>query len=131
MQNAVQDAAPAYDDVFADHPVNAGSAVGGADAYAALPQADTAVDMELAAGAHNHTHSSASANPHSTAQQSFAPHTHCAECDVQLAARERRANERRCCGLVAATFMVAFGCAMGLGLAVVLVGGGGRRRGRD
>jgi hypothetical protein len=39
------------------------------------------------------------------------PHVHCEQCDVQLAARERREHKKHCCDMVAATFMVFFVCA--------------------
>ncbi|CAO2653854.1 Nn.00g105870.m01.CDS01 [Neocucurbitaria sp. VM-36] len=112
-----QEAAPAYDDVFADRPVNGYKPSGSMSAYAAVPQDD---DVEL--HAHDHTHNDSSSAPaeSSSAPETFAqtiagvfrpkPHVHCEQCDVQLAARQRRENEKHCCNMVAATFMTAFVC---------------------
>lgn len=118
---APQDAAPAYDDVIHTHPVNQAPPLGRPSAYAAVPQDD----IEL--NAHNHGESSSSATPTQQPEslaQTIAgvfkpkPHVHCEQCDVQLAARERRANERHCCAMVALTFVSAFFCTMILGIVV-------------
>ncbi|KAF2019860.1 hypothetical protein BU24DRAFT_459487 [Aaosphaeria arxii CBS 175.79] len=116
-----QDAAPAYDDVVHDHPVNQFPPSGSNSAYAAVPQDD----VEL----HAHTANQPTASPGpaqepETLAQTIAgvfrpkPHVHCEQCDVQLQARERRENERHCCFMVAATFMTAFFCMMILGIVV-------------
>ncbi|KAH7091487.1 hypothetical protein FB567DRAFT_275494 [Paraphoma chrysanthemicola] len=121
-----QDAAPAYDDVFGDHPVNRYTPSGSASAYAAVPQDE---DVELHAHAHDHSHTTPSPAPGSSIApqpeslvQTIAgvfkpkPHVHCEQCDVQMAARQRRENEKHCCNMVAATFMVGFVCAFIFGV---------------
>ena len=136
-----QEAAPAYEELFEDHPVNqfrptgSSSAVGlqyshiymqrmsNMQKYAQVPQAD----IELQAHEHNHNHTSPSPGP-PQAPESLAqtiagvfrprPHTHCEQCDVQLAAREKRANQRHCCTMVAVMFMIAFFCMLLLGIVV-------------
>ncbi|KAF2029174.1 hypothetical protein EK21DRAFT_101377 [Setomelanomma holmii] len=114
-----QDAAPAYDAVFGDHPVNQYTPSGSTSSYAAVSQDD---DVELHAHTHEHNHTSASPAPISAnaPQESLAqtiagvfnpkPHVHCEQCDVQMAARQRRENEKHCCNMVATTFMVGFVC---------------------
>ncbi|KAF2660271.1 hypothetical protein K491DRAFT_589368 [Lophiostoma macrostomum CBS 122681] len=125
-----QDAAPAYDDVFHDHPVNQARPSGSASAYATVPQDD----VELQAH-HHHEHTSPSPAPVETIAQTIAgvfrpkPHTHCEACDVQIEAREARANERHCCSMVGATFMVAFVCIMLLGIVIVRSTSAGGSRG--
>ncbi|KAF2184155.1 hypothetical protein K469DRAFT_580505 [Zopfia rhizophila CBS 207.26] len=115
-----QESAPAYEDVIHDHPVNQYPPSGSASAYAAVPQDD----VELQAGEHNHTSPSPVPRQPETLVQTIAgvfrpkPHVHCEQCDVQMAARERRANERHCCTMVAATFMVGFVCLLLLGIVV-------------
>ncbi|PSN72192.1 hypothetical protein BS50DRAFT_245814 [Corynespora cassiicola Philippines] len=104
-----QDAAPAYDDVFEGYSANPFAASGSTSAYRPVLQDD----VELHAHDH-HSPSPAPATQPETLAQTIAgvfrqkPHTHCEQCDLQLAARERRANERHCCTMVAATFMVGF-----------------------
>jgi hypothetical protein len=108
--------APAYNDVWQNHPVNEHPPPGSSSAYAAVPQDD----VELASQQHScvDTPGSSTAAPQEgeslaqTIAGVFRPkqHVHCKECDVQTQARERRANERHCCAMVAATFMTAFAC---------------------
>ncbi|OAL01106.1 hypothetical protein IQ06DRAFT_137123 [Phaeosphaeriaceae sp. SRC1lsM3a] len=119
-----QEAAPAYDDVFADHPVNKGTSSRSASGYAAVAQDD---DIELNAHSHDHTYTPPSPPPPpQNAPESIVstiagvfkpkPHVHCEQCDVQFAARQRRENEKHCCTMVAATFMAAFVCAFIFGI---------------
>lgn len=89
-------------------------------------------DVELQAHNHNHDHENERENtmpstaPVETLAQTIAgvfrpkPHGHCEQCDVQLAARQRRDNERHCCNMVAATFMTLFVCAMMLGIIITV-----------
>ncbi|KAH8725500.1 hypothetical protein GQ44DRAFT_615942 [Phaeosphaeriaceae sp. PMI808] len=104
------EAAPAYDDVFGDHP------------YAAVAQDD---DVEMSAHEHAHDPSSLVPSPEAAPEslaQTIAgvfrpkPHTHCEQCDVQLAARQRRENERHCCDMVALVAIVAFASAFVFGI---------------
>ncbi|KAF2251616.1 hypothetical protein BU26DRAFT_561431 [Trematosphaeria pertusa] len=132
-----QDAAPAYDDVVHDHPVNQFPPSGSSSGYAVVPQDD---DLEQNAGSHNHTSRGATpAPPQGGSGFSHAltrifepkPHTHCEQCDAQQAARERRENERHCCAMVAATFMMAFICTMILGIVVASAMAKARRHMHD
>jgi len=129
------DAAPAYEDVINEHPVNQYLASGSTSAYTAVPQNDD--DVEL----HAHTHQNNNNNNNnpspftepansSPQQPTFAQtianvlrpnHTHCEVCDNQAitAARHRRENEKFCCTMVAATFMTLFICSMLLGIVIV------------
>ncbi|RII19343.1 hypothetical protein CUC08_Gglean002012 [Alternaria sp. MG1] len=127
-----QEAAPAYEEVFNDHPVNRCAPSGSASAYATLPQTDDH-DIELHAQSHNHTSSSIAAPAISSSPETLAqtitnflrpnpePHTHCEVCDnqVQIEARRRREGEKYCCTMVAATFMTLFVCGMLLGVSIV------------
>ncbi|KAH6864833.1 hypothetical protein BKA58DRAFT_390908 [Alternaria rosae] len=133
-----QEAAPAYEEVFHDHPVNRYAPSGSASAYTTVPQTDDH-DIELRAEPHNHDHNHTSSsgnpslsttNPETLAQTitnflrpNAEPHTHCEVCDnqVQTEARRRRESEKYCCTMVAATFMVCFICGMLLGIAIVTV----------
>ncbi|KAF2822914.1 hypothetical protein CC86DRAFT_73718 [Ophiobolus disseminans] len=128
VQATPQEAAPAYDDVFGDHPVNRFPA-SGSTSYAVVAQDD---DVEL--GGHTHAHESSSSSntpPPASQPESLAqtiagvfkpkPHAHCEQCDVQFAARQRRENERHCCNMVAATFMVAFVCAFLFGTIITSI----------
>ncbi|KAL6710487.1 hypothetical protein ACN47E_008535 [Coniothyrium glycines] len=117
------EAAPAYNDVFSDHPVNKYSPSGPTSEYATVPQDD----VELQEHDHNHhEHASLSSAPAETLAQTIAgvfrpkTHVHCEQCDVQTAARQRRENERHCCNMVAATFMTLIICGMLLGIVVVV-----------
>ncbi|KAF2464278.1 uncharacterized protein BDR25DRAFT_242968 [Lindgomyces ingoldianus] len=115
-----QDSAPAYEDVIQDHPVNQYTPSGSASAYSAVPQDD--VEM------HAHMHDASPPTPQPQGQESLAqtiagvfrpkPHVHCKECDVMTQAREQRENEKHCCTMVAVTFIVAFICALLLGIVV-------------
>lgn len=133
-----QEAAPAYEDVIHTHQFASGSSSGVSAPdnlalarsaltmfliqYAPVPQMDIEQDAPL----HNHTSPSpapASQQPETLAQTIAGvfrpkPHVHCEACDQQLEARERRANERHCCSMVAWVFIVAFICAMILGIVV-------------
>jgi hypothetical protein len=137
-----QEAAPAYDDVFNDHPVNRFAPSGSASAvsryeqvyftwnmdvdmrqYSTVPQSD---DVELHAHIHTPPSSEPSQGPETFAQTIASvlrpkpqPHVHCETCDVQTAATQRRANEKHCCTMVAATFMTLFVCGMLLGMVIV------------
>ncbi|KAH7410117.1 hypothetical protein DE146DRAFT_751829 [Phaeosphaeria sp. MPI-PUGE-AT-0046c] len=124
-----QEAAPAYDDVFADHPVNQSTSSRSGSGYATVAQDD---DIELNAHSHDDTYTPPSpAPPPQNASESIVstiagvfkpkPHVHCEQCDVQLAARERRETEKHCCTMVAVTFMVALVCAFIFGITAVSV----------
>ncbi|KAH7366633.1 hypothetical protein BKA66DRAFT_470647 [Pyrenochaeta sp. MPI-SDFR-AT-0127] len=123
-----QEAAPAYDDIFDNHPVNRSTPSGSNSGYASVPQDD---DVEL--HAHDHIHQPMSPNPAlnpTSAPETFVqtiagvlrpkpqPHVHCEQCDVQLAAKQRLENEKHCCNMVAATFMTALVCIF-VGLIVI------------
>ncbi|KAG9190359.1 hypothetical protein G6011_08447 [Alternaria panax] len=127
-----QEAAPAYEEVFNDHPVNQYAPSGSASAYTTLPQTDDH-DVELHAQPHSHARRSttvplASSSPETLAQTitnflrpNPEAHTHCEVCDnqVQTEARRRREGEKYCCTMVAATFMTLFICGMLLGVVLV------------
>ncbi|KAF2732588.1 hypothetical protein EJ04DRAFT_440695 [Polyplosphaeria fusca] len=114
--------APSYDDLYPEHPVNGAPPSGSASAYARLPQHD---DIELSAP---HTHDSPS-SPAPQQQEGLVqtlagvfrpkPHTHCEACDLQTRHREERDQAKHCCAMVAVTFIMAFICAMVLGIVVV------------
>ncbi|EOA84642.1 hypothetical protein ACJQWK_07018 [Exserohilum turcicum] len=147
------EAAPAYDDVINNHPVNRYSASGSTSAYTVIPQSDDTeyhqhADTDIELHAHNHHTPSQQAPiplpapaPAPAPAESFTqtlasllrpraetPHTHCAVCDEQVltAARHKHEQERHCCTMVAVTFMSLFFCSMVLG--VVIVNAGLRRR---
>ncbi|OAL51645.1 hypothetical protein IQ07DRAFT_598488 [Pyrenochaeta sp. DS3sAY3a] len=116
-----QDAAPAYDDVFADHPVNKQGPSRSTSAYAAVPQEDD--DVEL--GAHDHVHSNTptpapvlNASEPETFVQTIAnvfrpkqgPHVHCEQCDKMMTVRLRREAQQHCCTMTSAVFIAAFIC---------------------
>jgi len=141
-----QGPAPAYDDIFGNHPVNRNGPSGSASAvsyftpasqgivgppidnsqYAAVAQDD---DVELHAHAHDHVHSPSADEPNapeSTIDNIAEPprsksHVHCELCDVQTAARQRQAreHEKYCCTMVAMTFSIAFICAAIFGIVAV------------
>lgn len=98
------EAAPAYDDVLQEHPVNAHPPSGSTSAYTTIPGDEP--DIELA---HNH---SAPAN-------SFTPHQHCETCDTLTTAREVRANERHCCLWVSIVFMTISVSLLVMGIVAV------------
>ncbi|KAF2114001.1 hypothetical protein BDV96DRAFT_647489 [Lophiotrema nucula] len=111
------ESAPSYDELFHDHPVNGHTPSGSTSSYMQVSQDD----VELA---HNHTSPSPAPAEQESLAQTIAgvfrpkPHTHCEQCDVQTAAREKREAQQTCRALVAATFMVAFICLMILGITV-------------
>lgn len=84
------EAAPAYDDILQEHPLNAHAMSASSSTYRAVPGEEP--DIELA---HNH----------STPVDSFTPHQHCENCDALTTAREIRANERHCCLWVSIVMM--------------------------
>ncbi|EEA19404.1 hypothetical protein TMatcc_009537 [Talaromyces marneffei ATCC 18224] len=99
------DAAPAYEDLF--RPGNASSG------YASIPQNDNdgennnGIDIEQHPD-HVHLHQH---HPEERVGEGEG-HTHCTACDGMLERKERRRTQRHCCTMVAATFMVAFVCAL-------------------
>ncbi|OCL11434.1 hypothetical protein AOQ84DRAFT_313889 [Glonium stellatum] len=113
---APRESAPAYEELFNDHPVNQHPPSGSSTAYATVPQVD---DSEFD---HSHHHSAPPLTPTSSETPlrtlGGTPHVHCEACDIQIERREKRHNEQVCCALVAATFMVAFVCLMLLGIVV-------------
>ncbi|CAG5185932.1 uncharacterized protein ALTATR162_LOCUS11442 [Alternaria atra] len=137
------EAAPAYEEVFNDHPVNRHAPSGSASAYTTIPQTDDH-DIELHARQHNHTHASTTTPVTSSSPETLAqtitnflrpnpePHMHCEVCDnqVQTEARRRRESEKYCCTMVAATFVTLFICGMLLGVVIVTMAAK-RRRSED
>lgn len=120
-----QEAAPAYEDVMHnDHPMSiftpsASSSAG----YTSVPQEDFENVHD------EHTHRAPSPAPVPPQQpETFAQtlagvfkkpaHAHCEACDKQVEARERRANQRHCCSMVAAVFIALFFCIMILGIVI-------------
>ncbi|KAF1945604.1 hypothetical protein EJ02DRAFT_395814 [Clathrospora elynae] len=116
VPTAPQEAAPAYDDVFSDHPVNRHMPSGSTSAYNAVPQED---DLELHAHDHNHTPSTVPDQGPDTFAPKPQPHVHCEQCDIQLAARQRSENEKYCCTMVASVFMTLFVCGMLMGIVII------------
>jgi hypothetical protein len=146
IPHSPQEAAPAYDEVFHDHPVNRFTPSGSASAvrhhftcryftlcqgmgidrrqYTTVPQSD---DIELHAHTHDPSSSEPSQSPETLTQtitNILRPkpqaHVHCEACDVQTAARQRRENEKYCCTMVATTFMMFFVvCGTVLGIVIV------------
>jgi hypothetical protein len=86
--------------------------------------APVAQDDDIEQDAHDHSAASpAPPQPESIAQTIASvfrpkPHVHCETCDAQTQARERRENERHCCGMVAGCFIMFFICAMILGVVI-------------
>lgn len=140
LSNTPQDSAPAYDDVFNDHPVNQFPPTGSSSSvssrftnqtsenislslfqYRSVPQDD----IELHAGEHACAHNLSNTVPgpghpaESLTQPGGYKHTHCEQCDVQTAAREQRENERHCCTMTAWVFMVGFAAFMVVGIVAV------------
>jgi len=141
-----QEAAPAYEDVMHnDHPMSiftpsasSSSGVRPSSRHFCIhqrPQSNktlqyTSVPQEDFENVHDeHTHkvpSPAPVPPHQpeTFAQTLAgvfkkqPHAHCEACDKQMEARERRANQRHCCSMVAAVFIALFFCIMILGIVI-------------
>lgn len=145
IPTTAQGPAPAYDDIFGNHPVNRNGPSGSASAashftpmlaslerytdnsqYAAVAQDD---DVELHAHGHDHVSSPSPDEPHApestieriTELSRSQPHTHCELCDVQTAARQRQAreHEKYCCTMVAMTFSIAFVCAAIFGIVAI------------
>ncbi|KAF2677491.1 hypothetical protein K458DRAFT_319689 [Lentithecium fluviatile CBS 122367] len=121
-----QEEAPAYDDVVHNHPMSRFIPSGSGSGYSAVPQDDA--DIERDAPAHTHNHSTPSPAPPQpeTLAQTIAgiirpapkPHVHCETCDAIMEARERRANEKHCCQMVAWVFIIFFVCAMIFGIVI-------------
>ncbi|KAF2134768.1 hypothetical protein P153DRAFT_279079 [Dothidotthia symphoricarpi CBS 119687] len=113
----MQEAAPAYDYVQEEHPMKRFIPSGMTSAYAAVSQED---DVET--HAHSNTHDYMPTPPETIAQSvlehTMQPHIHCEQCDVRLEARERRANQRHCCKMVAVTFIAVSVCLLILGIIV-------------
>ncbi|KAF1925782.1 uncharacterized protein M421DRAFT_231335 [Didymella exigua CBS 183.55] len=97
-------AAPAYDDLIQEHPVNAYPPLGSTSAYRILPEDEP--DIELA-------------HAHSPPANSFTPHQHCETCDTLITAREVRANERHCCLWVSIVSMTISVSLLLLGIVAV------------
>ncbi|MCJ1400174.1 hypothetical protein MMC11_003378 [Xylographa trunciseda] len=99
------DSAPAYEELYHNHPVNQHPPSGSSSAYAPVPLEDD-------------TPSSAPLNEPQTPLQDLnaARHAHCEACEERQDRKERRQHEKRICGIVAATFMVAFICLMIVGI---------------
>ena len=118
------DAAPSYEDIFHNHPVNQTPPSGSSSSVRSLflpsylpsssPSVTPIPNNDQYAPVPS-TEEDFGAHAHSTAQlqilnepDSSNPHTHCELCDKR---EDRKANRRKelcCCALVAATFMVAF-----------------------
>ncbi|EUC31793.1 hypothetical protein COCCADRAFT_100361 [Bipolaris zeicola 26-R-13] len=132
------EAAPAYDDVINNHPVNRYMPSGSLSGYTTIPTSDDAeqppftgetLDIENHAHTHTTTSQPPQQQPETFAQtitklllpQSDALHKHCAACDEQVhtAARQKRESERYCCTMVAVTFITLFMCGMVLGVVIV------------
>ncbi|KAH7113293.1 hypothetical protein B0J11DRAFT_446088 [Dendryphion nanum] len=121
LPTSPQDAAPAYNDVFHNHPVNQFPPSGSSSSYRAVPQDDVELLAHECSG--NQTSPSpAPGQQNETLAQTIAgvfrpqPHTHCEQCDIQTTAREIRDNERHCCTMTAYTFIIAFFCLMIVGI---------------
>jgi hypothetical protein len=104
MGHSSNEPAPAYDDVFQEHPVNAQPPTGSTSAYGTVPSDEP--DIELA---HNH----------STPANSSTLHQHCETCDTLTTAREVRANERHCCLWVSIVFMTISVSMLLLGIVAI------------
>ncbi|MCJ1418507.1 hypothetical protein MMC32_004855 [Xylographa parallela] len=98
------DTAPAYDELYHNHPVNQHPSSGSSSAYAPVPLEEDTASFGL--------------NEPQTALQDLnvTGHTHCEACDNRQNERDRRQHEKRICEIVAATFMVALICLMILGI---------------
>ncbi|KAK3213745.1 hypothetical protein GRF29_28g877901 [Pseudopithomyces chartarum] len=122
---AAEDPAPAYDDINIVHlygPSN-GPSHSSSSGYTSVPQ----TDIEHHASVPIHTHNSLPPpleQPQETLAQTIAgvfrpkPHLHCEECDRQAERRERLANKRHCCAMVALVFIMLFFCSMVLGIVI-------------
>ncbi|MCJ1385032.1 hypothetical protein MMC17_008150 [Xylographa soralifera] len=98
------DSAPAYEELYHNHPVNQHPPSGSSSAYAPVPLEDD-------------TQSSGRDESHTPLQDlNVMGHTHCDACEKRQDQRERRQHEKRICGIVAATLMVALICFMILGI---------------
>ncbi|MCJ1354024.1 MAG: hypothetical protein MMC33_004011 [Icmadophila ericetorum] len=135
-QDQNQDQAPAYEDLFADHPVNQSHSSRQSDAYIPLPTStstrsetptasvrtstpgnDTVADCEEGAGSHNHTHHVAEDSDDVPAldpsdptylllRDMQKPHTHCSRCEKLLERKERANQQNLCCWIVASIIVV-------------------------
>ncbi|RMZ69635.1 Hybrid signal transduction histidine kinase B [Pyrenophora seminiperda CCB06] len=131
-KDTAHDAAPAYEDVVNEHPVNRYLPSGSTSSYTTVPQNDD-VDIELHAHTHHNHNYTPSPSTNTTSSPSEQPtfaqtianvlrpaHTHCEVCDNQAftAAKHKREKEQFCCTMVAATFMTLFICIMLLGIVI-------------
>ncbi|MCJ1284754.1 hypothetical protein MMC26_004090 [Xylographa opegraphella] len=98
------DSAPAYEELYHNHPVNQHPPSGSTSAYAPVPLDD---DPETSGPTESHT---------PLRDLNGTGHAHCEACDQRQDARDRRQHEKRMCGIVAATVMVAMLCIMILGI---------------
>ncbi|PKS05389.1 hypothetical protein jhhlp_008764 [Lomentospora prolificans] len=123
------ESAPAYDQLFASHPINQQPPRRGfPKAYAPLAQEDDPEEQPQPRG-HQHLHYHNGTNPEAANIAEDTPmetvnggarvHVHCEVCDRIAERRERRQNERHCCSMVTTTFIMAFVCLMVLGIVVV------------
>ncbi|KAL2835432.1 hypothetical protein BJY01DRAFT_223705 [Aspergillus pseudoustus] len=104
LPNKSSDPAPAYEELEAQS----------SSGYASVPQ----VDDEAVHQQHQHQHQYLTRHGSTLpAQATFQPHVHCEACDGFLQRQQKMRAERFCCGMVAATFMVAFVCILLLGVA--------------
>ncbi|CAI6341059.1 unnamed protein product [Periconia digitata] len=131
-----QEPAPAYEEVMGNLSMNQFTPASSSSGYASVPQEE---DIENDIPAHDHNHSSASSAPLSQQPETFAqtiagvfkkqPHVHCEACDILTERRERRANQRHCCAMVAAVFMTLIFCIMILGIVIANKAGKAKRSG--
>ncbi|MCJ1319671.1 hypothetical protein MMC15_005007 [Xylographa vitiligo] len=98
------DSAPAYEELYHNHPVNQHPPSASSSAYAPLPLEDDRHASGL----------DGSATP--LQDLNVTGHTHCEACEKRQDQKDRRQHEKRMCGIVAATFMVALICFMVLGI---------------
>ncbi|USP74890.1 hypothetical protein yc1106_02164 [Curvularia clavata] len=123
------DAAPPYDDVINNHPVNRYPPTGSTSGYTTIPSEDVEQALDVDDHAHAHTPLVPSQQPETFTQtvarlllpKADTPHTHCATCDeqVQTAARQKREDDRYYCTMVTVTFLTLFVCGMLLGVVIV------------
>ncbi|KEZ41983.1 hypothetical protein SAPIO_CDS6560 [Scedosporium apiospermum] len=119
---SASESAPAYDQIFASHPVNqAPPQRGFTKAYAPVAQED---DSEIPQQQQPHLHYHNGVDPEAGDAEGeillggATPHTHCEACDRIAARRERSDREKHCCSMVAAVFIMAFVCLMVVGIIV-------------
>ncbi|KAL2814101.1 hypothetical protein BJX63DRAFT_392921 [Aspergillus granulosus] len=103
LTNKSSDPAPAYEELEARS----------SNGYASVPR----VDGEPLQHQHQHQYLNHNSSTLPTAA-TFEPHVHCEACDGFLQRQQKMRAERFCCGMVAATFMVAFVCILLLGVAI-------------